>query len=166
MSFFSTPLGGTATLIVGTVTSSKVKTLRDTNMANSNVVPTKMFKFVGISLDIVNRVKAASPQTNGDDIDLIMKGGYLQFNIVDKTILQMPLDAFPLLSTVTASTGNNATYYGYGGGPGVFMYKLPINITLNPYENFSVSLNFDPTITLTASLDIYVYLQGFQRRPT
>lgn len=43
LSFFSVPRGQSATLITLATAAAKIKTYRDTNMENSNVVPTKMF---------------------------------------------------------------------------------------------------------------------------
>jgi len=169
VSFFATARGQSATLITGTAAAAaKSKTYRDTNMENANVVPTKMFKFVGISIGIVHRTKTLA--TNAADRDLVMEGGYLQFRIVDKDILFLPLIAVPVLNPMAAAaTTANATSItasNTGGGQGIAMYKLPIPITLNPYENFTVQFVFDGTVTLSETLDMYCMLQGFQRRPT
>jgi len=169
VAFFATARGQSATLITGTAAAaSKSKTYRDTNMENANVVPTKMFKFVGISIGLVPWAKTAS--TNAADRELVMEGGYLQFRIVDKDILFLPLIAVPVINPIAAmSTTANATSImasNTGGGQGISMYKLPIPITLNPYENFTVQFVFDGTITLSNTLDMYCMLQGFQRRPT
>ena len=168
VSFFSTPIGQSATLITLVTAAAKVKTYRDTNMQNSNVVPTKLYKFVGISMAIIHGTRQLI--TNAADQELVMDGGYFQFKIVDKDLLFLPLLNFPLLNPIAAvsQTTNNATMMSKqpGGGAGNLMYKLPINITLNPYENFSCFMNFVGTITLTTTLDILLTLQGFQRRPT
>ena len=50
-----------------------------------------------------------------------------------------------------------------GGGYGVPMYKLPIPITLNPYENFAVTINFPAAITVTSAVDVTVTLQGLTK---
>jgi len=170
VSFYSTPKGQSATLISGTVAAAKVKTYRDTNMDSSSVVPSKMFKFVGVSLAIVHATRQLI--TNGADRDLIMDGGALQIRIIDKDLLFLPLLNFPLLNpTAAASTTLNASTMfvnAYGGGAGVPMYKLPINITLNPYENFLCAVAFDTvaSLVLTTTADLCLYLQGFQRRPS
>lgn len=61
LAFFSTPQGQVATLILGVAAAAaKVKTYRDTNMQNANVVPTKMKAspvFVRILENLVNSVK-------------------------------------------------------------------------------------------------------------
>ncbi len=168
VAFFGTPKGQSATLITGTAAAAaKTKTYRDTNMENSNVVPTKMFKFTGISLAFVHRnPSGASSDTNAAERALILEGGYLQVRIVDKDILFLPLLAIPVLNPIAGVTGTSNFATNPGGGTGVAMYKLPIPVTLNPFENFSVTMNFDGTITTTASVDMYIFLQGFMRRPT
>ena len=168
VSFFSTPRGQQATLIRGTSASSVSKTFRDTNMENANVVPTKMFKFVGISWAIVHSSRNAA--TNAVDRELIRDGGYLHFRIVDKDLLYLPLIQLPELNPMTAvsttATSTTINAYAGGGGANIPMYKLPIPITLNPFENFTLTLNFDGSITLSNTLDIYIILQGYMRRPT
>ena len=168
VAFFGTSKGQSATLITGTAAAAaKTKTYRDTNMENSNVVPTKMFKFTGISLAFVHRnPSGASSDTNAAERALILEGGYFQMRIVDKDILFIPLLAIPVLNPIAGVTGTSNFATNPGGGTGVAMYKLPIPITLNPFENFSVTMNFDGTLTTTASVDMYIFLQGFMRRPT
>jgi hypothetical protein len=185
VSFFSVPKGQTANLIstqaaiISTnantgATLSKTKTYRDTNMDSANVVPTKMFKFVGISIAFVHNIKGAI--ANAAEREMILTGGYFQFRIVDKDLLFLPLIALPELNpalsqaggggAATGTLGSSFTAVGSGGGPGIPMYKLPVPITLNPYENFSVTMSFDGSITLANALDMYVVLHGFMRRPT
>jgi len=174
VSFFSTARGQSATLITSATTAaSKVKTYRDTNMENSNVVPTKLFKFVGVSIAIIHGVNdndTAGTAANGYDRQSIMNGGYLQFRIVDKDILFLPLISLPELNpwnaVSTTQTAQSVMGSGSGGGIGQAMYAFPVPITLNPYENFSVTANFDATPVLTATADMYVILHGFMRRPT
>lgn len=171
MSFYSTPKGATATLITGVgAAAAKVKDFRDTNMENANVVPTKMFKFVGISLAYIDQVPGTV--LNAADRDRIRNNGYFRFRIVDKDLLYLPLVSLPEVNpnVVASTTANASTILGQagGGGQNVPMYKLPIPITLNPYENFTVEINFSAAVALagTGSVDIYVILQGYMRRPT
>ncbi len=169
LSFFSIPQGQAATIIRnGSATAGTVKGYLETNMQNANVVPTKLFKFVGITLAFVHGTEGLT--TNTADRDKARTGGYLQFRIVDKDILFLPIIALPEANpfVAAATTANNATIAGQagGGGYGVPMYKLPIPITLNPYENFTVTLNWPTLTTITTVMDIYVILQGYMRRPT
>lgn len=169
LSFFSVPRGQTATLIRnGVSTANTVKGYLETNMDNANVVPTKMFKFMGITLAYCHLTEGLA--TNNQDRDRIRNGGYLNFRIVDKDLLFLPLVAIPESNpfVVAATTANVTTIAGQagGGGYGVPMYKFPIPITLNPYENFSVTINFPVAITVTSAVDVMVLLQGYMRRPT
>lgn len=168
VSFFATPKGQSATLIVGTVTSSKTKTFRDTNIETANVIPSKLYKFVGFSLGFVHATRSAA--TNAADRDLVLDGGYLNIRFVDKDILFMPLLGIPVINpfAAIATTANNTSIMGSnpGGGQGIPMYPLKVDLTLEPYTNFNVSLNFDGTLTLSGSLDVYFIFHAFQRRPT
>ena len=166
LSFFSTPKGQSVTLISNTTASTIVKSYRDTNIENAGVVPTKLYKFVGISIAFVHATRNAA--TNPTDRTLIQDGGYMQFRIVDKDILYLPLIAIPVLNPIQAMTTNAGIAADGGGGVGVAMYKFPVPITLNPYENFSLTANFTTTNTLaiTTTLDMYVILHSFMRRPT
>lgn len=171
LSFFSTPIGQTATLITGIGTAAtKVKDYRDTNMQNANVVPTKLFKFVGISIAFINQIPG--DKDNAADRDRVRNNAYLKFRIVDKDILYLPLVCIPEVNPliVGSTTENATTILGTcgGGGQNVPMYKLPIPVVLNPYENFSVDIMLSAAVSLKSnySMDIYVILQGFMRRPT
>ncbi len=164
LSFFSVPRGQSATLITDQTGGSKTKTFRDTNMENANVVPTKMFKFIGISWAIVH--SDTDGTANAEDRELIRNNSYLQFRIVDKDLLFLPMVAVPETNPVVALTSTAQIAHAGGGGYGVPMYKLPVPITLNPYENFTVSINFDGTVDLSNTVDVYLILQGFMRRPT
>jgi hypothetical protein len=127
-----------------------------------------MFKFVGVSLGFVHATYTNS--SNADDRAKVRDGGYIQFRIVDKDILFLPLSSIPevnpIVSVSTTATNTTINSMAGGGGANVPMYKFPIPITLNPYENFTVSLKWDGTVTTTATLDIQVILHAFMRRPT
>lgn len=173
LGFFSTPRGQGATLL-STVTSgvwstaTKVKTFRDTNIENANVVPTKMFKVVGVSIGFFH-ANPALP-TCAVDREILRGGAYLQFRIVDKDIIFLPLITIPELNPIgAASTTANATTIMAttgGGGQNVPMYKFPIPITINPYENFTVTLNSDNSPPVAQTLDLYMMLHAYMRRPT
>ena len=168
LGFFSSPRGQSATLITAGSAASKVKTYRDTNNENANVVPTKMFKIVGVSLGFIHSDTTAA--TIADDRAEVRDGGYLQFRIVDKDIIFLPLIAIPevnpIISVATTATTTNVNSMAGGGGQNVPMYKFPIPITINPYENFSVSLKVDGTVAIVATMDIYLILHAYMRRPT
>jgi len=164
LSFFSVARGQSTTLIRAGATGTFSKTYRDSNMENSNVVPTKLFKFVGISIAFVHEDEGEAQ--NPADRDKIRSGGYFHFRIVDKDILYLPLVFIPEVNPFVVNTTTASLGAAGGGGANVAMYKLPIPITLNPYENFNVTMNWDGTVAITKAVDIYVALQGFMRRPT
>lgn len=166
INFYSSPKGQSATLIRGTSASSVVKTLRDTNMESANVVPTKLYKFVGINIAFVHSSKSAA--TNAADRALVRDGGYIRLRIVDKDLLILPLLCIPELNPISAvsTTATASTIFGEVGGGRASMYKFPVPITLQPYETFTVALEFDGTSTLSNTLDLYMVLQAYMRRPT
>lgn len=173
IAFFATQLGQAATLISVGATGSKTKTLRDTNMQNSGVVPTKLFQFVGVSVNFIPLQQAttvAGTTSIADDIMRLKAGGYLVFTIIDKPIFQCPLIAIPEGNPFVAvsTTQNAVTTFATGaqGNAIIPMWKFAIPITLQPFEQFSLTLNWDGTVTTVQTFDILVMLHGFMRRPT
>jgi hypothetical protein len=174
VAFFAVPKGQSATLLSTFATpatwtaASKSKTYRDTNIENANVVPTKLFKTVGISWGIFHSVLNSA--TNTVDREVLRQGGYLQFRIVDKDIIFLPLSLIPEVNPLIAAstTANATTINGYAGGGGmnVPMYRFPIPITLNPYENFTCLQVFDNSPAVNATLDVQTVLHAYMRRPT
>lgn len=166
VSFFAGQRGSSATLIPsgGGAATAKVKTYRDTNIDNANVVPTKMFKFVGVSLGFIHQSYTAT--TNAKDRNQIRDAGVVQIRIVDKDILYLPLTSIPEVNPIISTTMTGSESMAGGGGQNVPMYKFPIPVTLNPYENFSLTINFDTTFTLSNSVDLQVIMHAFMRRPT
>ena len=169
LGFFSSSRGQSATLLstvaAGVWTAaSKVKSFRDTNIENSNVVPTKMFKIVGVSVGFLH-----ANQNDGNvtrDREILRGGSFLQFRIVDKDIIFLPLITIPEMNPVVSTTGNNVNGTAGGGGQNVPMYKFPIPITINPYENFTVQMTSDNSPPVSQTLDIYMMLHAYMRRPT
>lgn len=175
LAFFGVPKGQSATLLstftaatLTWVAASKSKTYRDTNIENSNVVPTKLFKTVGISWGMFHSVINAV--LNAGDREALRTGGFLQFRIVDKDIIFLPLSLIPELNPLITSVSNVAATtinaFAGGGGQNVPMYKFPIPITLNPYENFTTLMVFDNSPPINTTIDVQVVLHAFMRRPT
>lgn len=130
ISFYAIPKGQNATLLstytaatATWVAAAKSKTYRDTNIENANVVPTKLFKTVGISWGMFHSVINAT--LNAADREAIRQGGFLQFRIVDKDIIFLPLSLIPEVNPMVATTANGANGYAGGGGQNVPMYKFP-----------------------------------------
>lgn len=169
LGFFSSSRGQSVTLL-STVTAgvwtaaAKVKSFRDTNIENSNVVPTKMFKIVGCSIGFLSANQNATNVTR--DREIIRGGSYMQFRIVDKDIIFLPTITIPEMNPVVSTTANSANGTAGGGGQNVPMYKFPVPITINPYENFTVQLNLDNSPPIDQTMDIYLMLHAYMRRPT
>lgn len=174
LSFFAIPKGQNATLLstfaapATWTAASKSKTYRDTNIENANVVPTKLFKTVGISWGLFHSVLNSA--LNSTDRSVLRNGGFFQFRIVDKDIVFLPLSLIPEVNPIVSvsTTTNNATINSIagGGGSNVPMYKFPIPITLNPYENFTALMVFDNNPPVNATLDVQCVLHAYMRRPT
>ena len=160
LAFFAVQRGGTATLVTFAASAAKTKTYRDTNIDNANVVPTKLFKFVGMSIAFCSENE--DHLNNSLDRNKIRNGGYFTFRIVDKDILHLPMIAIPEVNPIIFGTAPTGCAVGLYQG----IYRFPVPITLNPYENFSVTLDFDTSITVTSAHDIYVIMHAFMRRPT
>lgn len=101
--------------------AAKVKTFRDTNIENSNVVPTKMFKVVGASVGFLSANQNATNVTR--DREIIRGGSYLQFRIVDKDIIFLPLITIPEMNPVVTATANSINGTAGGGGQNVPMWN-------------------------------------------
>jgi len=173
LSFFSTQLGQPANLIQAGVTLSKVKTLRDTNLNTSGVVPTKLYQFIGLSIVYIPLQTARTSDSTvsiGDDIMRLKNGGWMNFTIIDKPILQMPLplipEANPMLAISSSRNNSVGIATGQTGASPFPMYKFGIPITLNPFESFTIALNWDGAPVINQEVDILVVLHAFMRRPT
>lgn len=173
LSFFAQQFGQSATLNIAGAAAAKNKTYRDTNMDNGGVVPTKRYTFIGLAVNympVQQAVAGANTPSIIDDITKLMNGGYIEFRIVDKPLLYLPLNLIPQSNPVSAisSTANNVTLIGIGAAAAIPfpMFKFSIPITLNPYENFRFTMTFDGTITIANSMDIQTVLHAYMRRPS
>ncbi len=172
INFFAIPRGGAATLIRGVAVAAAGvnKTLLDTNLDNAGVIPTKLFEIHGISWGIIHQVPGGA--TDLADRDRLRNNGYMRWRIVDKDILILPLLLLPEINpmVVASTTANITTILGTagGGGIGIPMYRLPIPVTIQPYENFSVEFIFSQVALATAvnSVDLYLIFHSYMRRPT
>jgi hypothetical protein len=170
VSFYSIAKGGTATLIVGTATASKTKTLRDTNMDTPNIEQSKLREYWGVSIAYVHATQASA--TNPVDRAMIRSSGNFRFRVIDKDIISLPLIMLPEMNPyeAIATTANATTINGDngGGGASVSMYPFQTKVTVEPGQSFTVTFDFDTaaTVTLSNTLDIYLILHGRMVRPS
>lgn len=173
ISFFATQLGQNATLIRAGVAAAVNKTKRDTNLDTSGVVPSKLFQFVGISIAFIPLQQvpnAAFTDQIGDDILRLKYGSWLDFKVIDKPIWQAPTyliaESNPMNGCSTTENISTVWSSGVLSAAPTPMYKFVIPITLKPFEQFTVQMNFDGTVTLSQTFDIQIILHAFMRRPT
>lgn len=182
LSFYSQQIGQTATLITGngttpgvpSATTTKAKSYRDTNMQNAGVVPTKRFTFTGLAVNYIPSTTLYSNITTacsiGQDILTLKNAGYIEFRIVDKPLLYIPLNMVPETNPIHSfsTTAANITTVSSGTLAAIPypQFKFAIPITLNPYENFSFTMVFDGSPQLSQTMDIQAVLFGFMRRPS
>lgn len=167
LSFFSTAKGGTATLIVnGTATANTVKGYYHTNIEQSGVVPSKLFKIIGITIAYLHLTPGTA--TNGDDREKIRQSGVLHVKAGDKDIIWLPLVKIPESNPFVVAASGSATILtsAGGGGYGVPMYRLGIPVVLEPFQGFSVTMDFPSAVTLTKAVDIQLSLEAYMRRPS
>lgn len=164
LNFFSVARGQSATLITAGSTGSVSKSYRDTNMDSTNVVPNKLFLFVGISLGFVHEDEGEP--ANAADRDKIRTGGFLHLRFVDKDILYLPGVFIPESNPFTTNTTNNSMGTAAVSGCSTPMYALRVPVTLNPFEQFTCKFIMTGTVTLTKSVDVYCMLHGYMRRPS
>lgn len=174
LSFFSVPLGGSATLIRAGVAAAVNKTRRDTNLEQAGVLPTKAFRIEGFGLHYVplqQAIAAAATPSIPDDVQRMVNGGYLELRLVDKPYLYAPLPiiADPGVLRAMVATTATATTIVAGAGPGTgalrdgLWFRVPL--TVDPYQNFSVTLRWDGVVVVTQTFDLLLFMFGLMRRP-
>lgn len=170
--FFSTPRGGTATLIRAGVTSSVQKTTRDTNLDTAGQMPSRGFQARGISVAFIPASQDSAAATTDDvaeDINYIRYGGYLIWKVGDKTILELPIHLIPaytILEGFAATTLNSASICNAQPSNPRGMYVLGVPITFQPFDTFTVTMNWDGTVAVSQTFDIQLIFHGITRRPT
>jgi hypothetical protein len=168
LDFFTQQVGSSVTLIRGTATSAITKTLRDTNITNSAVMPAKMFKVMGISIGYIHA--GLTNITNQNDRSVLRNNSYVKFNVIDKNVLTIPTLAIPemnpIVAAATTTNATNSLVEVGGGGPGIGMYVFPVPLVIMPYENFGFAQIFDGSPTVTTAADLVWFLHAFMRRPT
>ncbi len=173
LSFFTNALGASVTLIRAGATGTVTKTSRDTYLQQPGVLPSKAFNLLGFSVCYVplqQAVAQANTQSILDDQMRLAYGGYLIFNLLDKPYLYLPLCMIPGVGVFRGAmagnfTAGNTGASGGGPGNGVDAFWLGVPLTIDPYQQFSATLNWDGTVSLVQTFDIYLIMHGYVRRP-
>lgn len=152
LNFFQVPLGGTAGAIL--------KTQVQTNMDQGGSLPyPKNFEIHALRL--INQYGAAVADLNG-----IFNNSWFRLFIGTKDYLvvnSFMLTAGVGLDGVAAGTTNVISVHnGRPDQRGIYVLAEPIDLI--PQQNFRCELNFPVPQTLTATVDISIYLDGFFKR--
>ena len=138
------------------------KTKADTNMEMAGSLPSpkrflvetmEIMFFSGASIDTA--AVAAATQSQAADVYAFAKSGYLDFFIGSKSYLtEAPLGRFPsstsirvdaaLTGTFTAPVSQKTQYAAMSG----LIYRVEPNITLEPTQNFNVSMNWPTAVPM------------------
>lgn len=154
------------------------KTLADTNMEVAGSLPSPKRHLVQ-SIEILFFPGATIAQTGAaltafqNDVYAVAQSGWLRFFIGSKDYLvEAPLQRFPgktrlagwagAADTTTAAAARLTTslYASFAGRP----YAISPEITLEPTQNFSVSLNWPAVVAVSAAARIGVILDGILYR--
>ncbi len=164
LNFFSTVRGQSATLISAGATGTISKSYRDTNMDSANVVPNKLFLFIGVSIAFVHEDEGEA--ANATDRDKIRSASYLHLRFVDKDILYLPTIFIPESNPFVVNTMNSSMGTAVTSGCTTPMFALRVPVTLNPFEQFTAKIIVTGTVTTTKAVDVYLMLHGWMRRPS
>ena len=167
LSFFSNPVGTTVTLIRAGAAGSFAKTKRDTNLTTNGMVSGQLYFVDGLSFAL--RHEDEGEALNASDRDKIRMGSWLEFKIGSKLIFEMPSYMIPELNPISAAaTSVTATSIlaSVGGGGHSSRFKFANAIPIPPNQSFTLTMNFDGTVTTTKAVDVAVILHAQQRRPS
>jgi len=174
LSFFTIPKGQQATLIRAGVAANVTKTFRDSNLEQPGVVPSKALSVRGFSLSFVplqQAIAGAATPSIPDDVQRLTYGGFLQLDLLDKPYLRLPLILLPstgvlrglAATTATAVTMISAPGSGSGNPRDSFWTGVPL--TIDPYQTFTAQMQWDGTVALVQTFDLYLFLHCYVRRP-
>lgn len=148
---FQTPLGQSS------------KTTLHTNMRLAGQISTHQEALI-YALRLVPVLVAA--HTYSELANQVMNAGYLVFEIMQKTFLELPLLLTPGGAGIMGSTtANNAVILTNGFAANANKHRLAYPVKINKGQNFSVTLNWGTAPSLTTAMDLYVVLDAYIKRP-
>lgn len=144
------------------------KTKADTNMESAGSLPSpkrfvietmELYFFSGMVIDTVNTT-ATNTAKQADDVKAFAENGYLDLFIGSKSYLtEAPLGRFPsscgldvhssIAGTFTAPSMVKSEYARTAG----LIYRIEPSITLEPTQNFNVSLNWPVAVPLPSGVN-------------
>lgn len=137
-------------------------------------MPAKAFQIHGFSnhyVPVQTAVAVAATAGITGDIQTLMNGGFLEVRLIDKPYLFLPLYRLPdpgairafMATTATATTIVAAAGPGTGSPRDIWWITPPL--TIDPYQNFTVRMQFDGSPAVGQAYDLAPHLEGFTRRP-
>jgi hypothetical protein len=170
VTFFSTPVGSSDTLIRYETAASVAKTKRDTNLPSNGQDPSKDYAVFGVSMALIPNARTVLATAAANNIrrdkDNIREGGWLNFKIIDKNILDLPLLLVPEVNAeggVSTTVNNGTIFAGPNSTSPMWSFGEPIMIP--KATSFSIKLTFDGSITTGQVFDCYIFLFAKVRRP-
>lgn len=149
------------------------KTLADTNIQSAGQLPAPQ-KFIVESIQVdfypggdVNGTTVDGSTVNWDDVYTVLKSGWLDFTVGNKSRLQQaPIGSFPpayraaggAALTGAASVANTITSVDYASFAGREFSIIPVTLPAN--QNFNVTLNWPTAVAINNDARIGVKLNG------
>lgn len=162
LSFFQVPNGG----------GTPAKSYADTNMEMPGQLPAGMnFLCVGIEIMFfpAGLIEHTAANNIPDDQYNVMKSGWLEFKLLQKTYLrEAPLGVFPPQTGLVGYAATNLTAAGdgslisYARNAGPTYQITPIRIPAS--QNFSVNLSWPTAVTVSANARMGVRMLGYTFR--
>lgn len=161
LSFFSVPIGGSATLIRAGTASTVQKTLRDTYVRNQGVLPNIAWWMYGVHFVLIPATAApqnASVDEVLQDAQLLITHGYVEFRTVDKILYQFALSTLVQWHGVFTGASTVRTDSTLVGVPiasecyDLTVGGMPQFIDRN--QQFTATMFFDGSPALTQTWDV------------
>ncbi len=182
LSFFSKPWGSTDTLNTSGTSGSRVKSYRDTNADQQNQQSDRGFIMLGVSIGYIplsTGIAATAMLNFMDDMSKIAFGSYLEFTLIAKPYIDVPLWMFPApfrglgaaAMAMYGQTSATENVLGSGGGMGgngkiTECYPCDPPYLIVPGEGYKATITSDGTALSSSNpIDIVMCLVGYELRP-
>lgn len=96
----------------------------------------------------------------------VINAGYMVFEVMQKTFLELPLLLIPAGAGIVSQTTLNAqSHMTNGFAANANKHRLSYPIKLNRGQNWTVTLNWGSAPSLTTAMELYVVLDAYVKRP-